>query len=197
MILAAIGAGVYLWRARENAIDARHNAAQRFATAWSKRDRRRCGTSCRRGAAREPERRFTTAYANADRAAGVKAVSIGPVGEERDGRIAVPVTVRTDIFKTLRGTILLPVSGKSDAAGVDWDFALRLPGLRRDEAVVRRAGREPRRAMITAADGSALDATPIGASIAGRSGDNPTGLQRRSTPGSAATLRRSCCSATA
>ena len=30
-----------------------------------------------------------------------------------------------------------------------------------------------------AADGSALDATPIGANIAGRSGDNPTGLQRQ------------------
>ncbi len=32
--------------------------------------------------------------------------------------------------------------------------------------------------MITAADGSALDATPIGAAIAGRSGENPTGLER-------------------
>ena len=78
------------------------------------------------------------------------------------------------------------MSGKSDEAGVDWDFSLRLPGLRRDEAVVRRAGREPKRAEIIAADGSALEATPIGANIAGRSGDNPTGLQRQSTPGWAA-----------
>jgi peptidoglycan glycosyltransferase len=70
------------------------------------------------------------------------------------------------------------VSGKSDEAGVDWNFALRLPGLRDDEAVVRRSGREPKRAMILAADGSALDATPIGASIAGHGGERPTGLER-------------------
>jgi cell division protein FtsI/penicillin-binding protein 2 len=126
-----------------------------------------------------PERRFMTAYANADRAAGVKAVKVGAAGTERDGRIAVPVRVRTDIFKTLKGTIELPVSGKGDDAGVDWSFALRLPGLRQDEAVVRRAGTDPKRGEIIAADGSTLGATAIGASIAGRAGDNPTGLQRR------------------
>ena len=76
-----------------------------------------------------PERRFVTAYANANRAAGVEAVKAGRAGEERDGRIAVPVTVRTDIFKTLRGTMPIPVSGTGDDAGVDWDFSLRLPGL--------------------------------------------------------------------
>src|SRR4051812_21206793 len=37
-VLAAIGGGIYLWRAREDAIDARHAAAQRFAAAWAKRD---------------------------------------------------------------------------------------------------------------------------------------------------------------
>ena len=44
-------------------------------------------------------------YANADRAAGVKKVQVGRVGSEHCGRIAVPVRVRTDIFKTLRGTV--------------------------------------------------------------------------------------------
>jgi penicillin-binding protein A len=178
-ILAAIGAGVYYYRAREDAIDARHDAAQRFAAAWAKGDQKAMWRELTPGAQRATlERRFVTAYANADRAAGVKAVKVGAVGEERDGRIAVPVTVRTDVFKTLKGTIELPVSGKGDGAGVDWSFALRLPGLRDDEAVVRRSGREPKREMIVAADGSALDATPIGASIAGHGGERPTGLER-------------------
>ena len=179
LILAAVAGGVYLWRARENAVDARQNAAQRFAAAWAKRDSKAMWDELTPGAQKaNPERRFVTAYANADRAAGVEAVRVGPVGKEHDGKIAVPVIIRTDIFGRLRGTMQLPVSGKGDAAGVDWNFALRLPGLGADEAVVRRAGREPRRAMITAADGSALDATPIGAAIAGRSGENPTGLER-------------------
>jgi penicillin-binding protein A len=178
-VLAAIGGGIYLWRAREAAVDARHDAAQRFAAAWAKRDTKAMWNELTPAAqAKNPARRFVTAYANADRAAGVESVRVGRVGQERDGRIAVPVVIRTDIFGPLRGTMQLPVSGKGDAAGVDWSFALRLPGLRADEAVVRRAGPTPRRALISAADGSALDATPIGASIAGHSGDKPTGLQR-------------------
>jgi penicillin-binding protein A len=178
-LLAAIAGGIYVWRARENAIDARHDAAQGFAAAWAKRDSAAMWRQLTPQAQRTTsERRFVTAYANADREAGVKAVKVGQVGKEQNGRIAVPVVVRTDIFGPLKGTIELPVSGTGDGAGVDWSFALRLPGLREKEAVVRRAGVEPRRATITAADGSALDATPIGASIAGRSGENPTGLER-------------------
>ena len=178
-VLAAAGAGVWYWRSHENAIDARHDAAQRFVAAWQKGDRTAMWRELTPGAQRAtPQRRFATAYANADRAAGVEKVEVGRVGKEQDGRIAVPVTVRTDIFGRLRGTIQLPVSGTGDDAGVDWKFALRLPGLRDDEAVVRRAGREPARADILAADGSPLDATPQGASIAGDPGDEPTGLQR-------------------
>jgi penicillin-binding protein A len=178
--LAAIGAGVYVWRARENAIDARHTAAGRFAAAWARGDRKAMWHELTPAAQKaNPERRFVTAYANANREAGVKSVKVGAVGTEKDGRIPVAVRVRTDIFKTLNGTVMLPVSGKGDRAGVDWNFALRLPGLRRDEAVVRRAGPEPKRAIIKAADGSLLAATSIGASIAGRSGDHPTGLERR------------------
>ena len=63
---------------------------------------------------------------------------------------AVPVTIETDIFGPLRGTLAVPVSGRGDDAGVDWDFSLRLPGLRRDEAVVRRAGRQPRSGSVLA-----------------------------------------------
>jgi cell division protein FtsI/penicillin-binding protein 2 len=121
-----------------------------------------------RARAATPERRFVTAYRNANRAAGVRAVKVGRVRPEREGRIAVPVAVRTDIFGSLRGTMTLPVSGTGDNAGVDWSFSLRLPGLRSDEAVMRRAGPAPRRAALLAADGSRLEGTALA-----------TGLERR------------------
>ena len=157
-ILAAIAGGVYAWRSQAEAGDARQEAAQRFAAAWARGDHaamwRELTASSREAT---PERRFVTAYRNANREAGVREVRIGRPGPERDGRVAVPVTVRTDIFGTLRGTVALPVSGRGEEAGVDWNFALRLPGLRADEAVVRRAGPAPRRGTVLAADGSPLD----------------------------------------
>ncbi len=157
-ILAAIGGGVYLWRTQSEAGDARHEAAVRFAEAWGQRDHAamwRTLTPAARAAT--PENRFAQAYRNADRAAGVRTVQIGTIGPEQDGRVAVPVTVRTEPFGDLTGTIAVPVSGRGDEAGVEWDFAMRLPGLRRDEAVVRRSGREPRHGVVLAADGSPLE----------------------------------------
>ena len=157
LVLAAIGGGAYLWRAQAEAGDARREAAQRFAQAWEQGDRAAMWrTLTPRARAETPERRFSEAYRNAYRAAGVEAVDVGRLGAERDGRVAVPVSVETDIFGRLRGTLALPVSGTGDDAGVDWDFALRLPGLRADEAVVRRAGRPPRTGSVLDADGGRL-----------------------------------------
>src|SRR5215217_70941 len=118
-VLAAAAAGAWFWRAHENAIDARHDAAQRFVAAWVKRDRAAMWRELTPAAQRAtPQRRFANAYANADRAAGVEKIEAGRIGSEQDGHIAVPVTVRTDIFGRLRGTIRLPVSGTGDDAGV-------------------------------------------------------------------------------
>ena len=179
VLLAAVVAGALAWRARSEAADARREAVERFAAAWEGNDLPAMWQTLSPAARRAvPERRFVTAYRNAQRAAGVRRVRIGRLGAERDGRIALPVTIRTDIFKTLRGRLAIPVSGSGEEAGVDWNFALRLPGLRRDEAVVRASGRPPRRAPILAANGRRLDATPLGASLAGRSGSRPTGLER-------------------
>ena len=157
-ILAAMAGGAYAWRTQVEAGDARHEAAERFAAAWARGDHAamwRELTPRARGAT--PQRRFVTAYRNANREAGVREVRIGRLGPERDGRVAVPVAIRTDIFGALRGRIALPVSGRGEDAGVDWNFSLRLPGLRADEAVVRRAGPAPRRGTVLAADGSPLD----------------------------------------
>jgi peptidoglycan glycosyltransferase len=157
-ILAAVAGGAYAWRSQVEANEARRDAAQRFAEAWSRGEHAamwRTLTPSARG--ETPERRFVTAYRNADREAGVEAVRIGRLGPERDGRVAVPVAIETDIFGTLRGTIAVPVSGRGEEAGVDWDYSLRLPGLRPEEAVVRRAGRQPRSGSVLAADGSPLE----------------------------------------
>ena len=111
-ILAAVAAGAYAWRSQAEAGDARHEAAERFAAAWARGDHPAMwGELTARARQATPERRFVTAYRNANREAGVDAVRIGRIGPERDGRVAVPVTVETDIFGPLRGTIALPVSG--------------------------------------------------------------------------------------
>ena len=110
-ILAALAGGAYAWRSQVEAGDARHETAERFAAAWEGRDPAAMWRALSARARATPERRFVTAYRNADREAGVRAVKAGTLGPERDGRIAVPVAVRTDIFGTLRGTIAVPVSG--------------------------------------------------------------------------------------
>ncbi len=125
-----------------------------------------------------PEAPFGAAYRSADRAAGVRWVRVGKLGRDQAGGIAVPVSVGTAEFGTLRGTIVLRVSGSGNGVGVVWDPSLRLPGLRRRERVHTRSGPRPRRGAILAADGTPLAATAVGASIAGRVAPRPTGLER-------------------
>jgi penicillin-binding protein A len=118
------------------------------------------------------------AYRAAEQAAWVRSRRASALGGEHDGAIPFAADVRTAHFGTLRGAILLPVSGTGRTAGVDWNPSLRLPGLRRGERVRRRVGRAPQRAAILAADGTRLDATALGASIAGQPAPKPTGLER-------------------
>ena len=182
-ILAMIGSGVYLWRSQVEAADARQEAAERFATAWAERDPAAMWRELTPQARAPTERRFAAAYANAEREAAC-AVAIGRVGDERDGRVAVPVSIRTDVFGALRGTIALPVSGTGDQAGVDWNYPLRLPGLRRDEAVVRRSGppRGGRRCSRSAA-------RPATERAQGRAREDLRRPAHRPRPGAAAVRR--------
>ena len=179
VVLAMVVLGVVVWRSLAESDGGRRAAAERFVSAWARGDRGAMWQALTsRARARYPEARFVTAYRASDRAAGVRAVIPGRLGGEHDGTIAVDVRVRTADFGTLHGTILLPVSGSGSSAGVDWDPSLRLPGLRRGERVHRRVGVAPARAPILAADGTRLDATALGASIAGQADPRPTGLER-------------------
>jgi peptidoglycan glycosyltransferase len=179
LVVAAVVAGAVVWRSHVQARDDRRAAATRFVTAWERGDHaamwRALAPSAR---ARFSERSFTASYRNADRSAAVQSVRAGRLGAERDGRLALPVAVRVRDFGVLRGTLMLAVSGSGGQAGVDWQPQLRLPGLRRGETIRRRAGPQPRRREILAADGTRLDATATGASIAGVAQPTPTGLQR-------------------
>jgi len=179
VVAAAVGGGLFVWRSVASGDAGRRAAAQRFLTGWARQDwgaMWQALTPAVRAA--HPEARFAAEYRSADRAAGVRWVRAGKLAGDRDGQMLVPVRVGTAEFGTLRGTIMLPVSGAGSDVGVVWDPSLRLPGLRRGEAVHRRSGPRPRRGTILLADGSPLDATALGASIAGEAGPRPTGLER-------------------
>jgi peptidoglycan glycosyltransferase len=85
-----------------------------------------------------PLRRFEATYRAAAAPATVTAVQVGRAAEPRGGRVAVPVTVRTRTFGTLRGTVALPMVRTGGDARVRWRPYLRLPGLRPGESVRRR-----------------------------------------------------------
>ena len=161
---------------------ARRDSAQRFATAWAARDTAAMWRALDPGTkAQVTEARFRAAYARAEKEVGVRGVRVGGLGSERAGAFRVPVEETTRRFGTLTGRVRLPVVGKGAAAGVRWSSELRLPGLRAGERPKVRRGAEPTRGRLLSADGRALDADPLGASIAGTSavgGKPATGLQR-------------------
>jgi peptidoglycan glycosyltransferase len=178
-LAAAVAGGVVVWRSHTAASRDRRDAAKRFAAAWERHDARTMWRALTpRSRAAHPVSAFIASYRRADRAAGVRKVRIAEVEAEHDGAVALTAIVGTRDFRTLRGQVRLPVSGSGDSAGVDWDASLRLPGLRRGEAVRRRSGRVPQRASVLAADGTRLDATALGASIAGHAGPGATGLEQ-------------------
>ncbi len=179
ILLAGIGAGVLVWRAQVQALDDRHAAAVRFVNAWERGDRAAMwGALTPAAQAKYTVAKFTEDYRRVGNTAGVESVDAAPVDAERDGKVTVSVTVKLRDFGTLRGTIALALSGSGDEAGVDWRPTALLPGLRSGERVTRRAGQTPRRAQILAADGSRLNATALGAGIAGTAQPRPTGLER-------------------
>jgi len=179
VVVGAAVAGVLIWQSHVRARADRHDAATRFVTAWEHGDHAKMWRALTPAArAATPEAAFAKAYRRADRTAEVRSVRAGNVGDEHDGAVPVAVVVALRDFKALRGTVVLPLSGSGNDAGVDWRPELRLPGLRSGEAVRRLAGRPPARGEIFAADGTRLDASGLGASIAGVSQPAPTGLQR-------------------
>ena len=101
-------------------------------------------------------------------------VRVGRAGEPQDGRVRVPVVVRTRLFGDLHGTIAFPVERSGETARVAWVPALRLPGLRPGERVHRLVLRRPGRASVLDAAGRRLEprAGGRGARRRGTAGDD-------------------------
>ena len=151
---AAIAAVVYVvLGTRDN--DPRPAAAQKFAAAWAKGDRVAMRNLLDDDTKKAySQKRFNATYRAAERAATVTAVRTGKVQKTRGGRFVVPVAVRTRVFGTLRGVVVLPMVQTGGEGRVRWRPFLRLPGLRPGESVhAPRCSRAPRRAAILAADG--------------------------------------------
>jgi peptidoglycan glycosyltransferase len=179
LLLAALAAGAAIVVVgRERAADRMRSAAADFVAAWAKRDTRAMWAELTpRARATYPLRRFAAGYRSAERTATVVGVRVGGERGPREGRVAVPVEVRTRLFGTLRGTIALPVGED----GVAWAPHLRLPGLRAGERVRSRVRSRPRRASVLGADGRRLARDPAGAAIAGTppaAGESGSGLER-------------------
>ena len=146
LVLVLVVVGVLVRRSLAESDGGRRAAAERFVMGWVRGDRASMWRALApRARAAYPQARFAASYRAAERATGVRSIKQVAIAGERDGRIAVAVAVRTADFGTLRGTVVLPVSGAGSTAGVDWDPSLRLPGLRRGEQVKRRVGPAPAR----------------------------------------------------
>ncbi len=100
-------------------------------------------------------RQFTESYRTAATTATLTATVAGTVGSPKDGVVAVPMTVRTRIFGTIRADLRLEFSGADDDPRVSWSPRLLFPGLASGERLTRKT-QLPRRASILARNGSPL-----------------------------------------
>src|SRR4051794_25576268 len=183
VLLAAAGAVAYVLHQRASDRAELRDAAVRFASAW---ERGATGAMYREldpdARSTYSPQRFDSDYRIADREATVEKVDVGRIGKAAGGRVRVPVAVRTRLFGTLRGRIVLPVTRAGERVGVRWRPYLRLPGLRPGERVARTIRRRPHRASVLGADGRRLADEPAAQSIAGRApaaGDPGFGLEAR------------------
>ena len=119
LLIAAAGAATWFVIHRDQAKDMRRDAAQRFATAWARRDfGAMWATLDARSRQTYPRAGFERLYRSANAAATTTAVRVGQITDARDGRVTIPVAVATREFGTLRGTVTIPVHDEGDGAAV-------------------------------------------------------------------------------
>ena len=162
--------------------DSARGAVTRFLAAWERQDfgamYAQLGPAARR---RTSPRRLARTYREAAETLTLESVQTGRPGKIVDGRVQVPVALRTRIFGTVRGQLTLPVEQPSDGApGVDWRANQVVPGLRPGERLARET-RMPTRAAIEARDGTVLaqgdgrvgEADPLASQVVGMIGPAP------------------------
>jgi penicillin-binding protein A len=161
------------------------DAARRYGAAWERGDYRTMyallGADSR---SRVSLPRFTTAYRNTAATATATAVRVGSPGDESDGRVRLPVSVRTRIFGTVGGHVEVPVSGDH----VELAPEIVFPGLEQGDVLTRRS-LPPKRGVLVSRDHKVLAqgpassrGSPLGAAaanIAGRVEPADSGAERQ------------------
>jgi hypothetical protein len=151
--LAAGGAGLLVAGALGDSETER--TAKRFGSAWERGDYAAM-YALLSPAAREryPLERLVRIYESARRTATLTALSAGEASDH-GGDVGLRVRLRTRVFGTLLGELLLPV----DDGLIDWAPHLAFPGLAPGERL-RRLSQAPPRARILARDGSVIAEGP-------------------------------------
>src|SRR5215207_6639514 len=158
-VLAVAAGAAWFLLAREAAGDRRQETVERFTAAWARGDHKAMYRLLSPESRRDwSQSEFAASYRIANRAATVKQVEPGRIGEVSGDTARVPVTVRTRGFGSLRGTMPIKLEEHDGEFSVAWTPALRLPGLRDGERVRRRVLERTDRRPILAADGSRLEA---------------------------------------
>jgi cell division protein FtsI/penicillin-binding protein 2 len=152
--LPALAVGIVVGARHESSADV---AVRRFLAAWERGDYgamyAQLGPTARH---RTSPRRLVRTYREAADTLTLQSVTTGSPSKVVDGRVTVPVAMRTRIFGTVRGRLALDVERPSDGdAGVDWRANEVVPGLRPGERLARQT-RLPARAAIEARDGTVL-----------------------------------------
>ncbi len=155
--------------------------AETFVAAWARGDYRAMHAELS-AAEREATslEAFSAAYRAAAATATATAFKAGEIGKLDDGVVAIPMTVTTRIFGTIRATLRLPFAGEDDEARVAWAEHLTFPGVGAKERLTRRTTLPPR-ASILARDGTPLaegeqrtsPLGPVATAIAGQLGPVP------------------------
>ena len=196
---APIAATAFLALTAGVVIGARHvpaedRTAQAFAAAWERGDGAAMYALLSDQARERTSRRsFDRAYAAAAETLTLERVDAGA----RRGT-TIPIALRTRIFGTLRGDLVLPTGDREEGGpGIDWTPELVYPGLRTGEEL-RRETTLPPRATLVARDGTVLakgedrlsDLEPPASEIAGTIGpaseERAKELEKRGVPEGAA-----------
>ncbi|MCW2954753.1 MAG: penicillin-binding protein transpeptidase [Conexibacter sp.] len=182
LAVAALGVGIVVLGGSDG--DQRRTA-QQFATLWASGDYARMYDLIDDAARRTVTRAaFTDAYRTASRTATIRSVQVGPVQRPTSDGYPVVVTVRTRVFGTLRGVLVVPLSGDGSKRRVAWARRLVFPGLRAGEQLTRATQLAPR-ATLEARDGTVLAEGPertskapdIASPVVGRLGPAPAEQQ--------------------
>ncbi|HEY1777768.1 MAG TPA: penicillin-binding transpeptidase domain-containing protein [Solirubrobacteraceae bacterium] len=141
--------------------------AERYARAWARRDWPALHADLSLASPGEPSLARVVAIERRDEELSTaSSASVGRPSAEVDGRVSVPVSVRTRDFRTLYEQFELTIAPGGGDAVIRWNAAAEFPGLRAAERL-RRVESAPSRGILLARDGTPLNEIPSAANLIG------------------------------